>query len=140
MLGAAGVSCLSGAARISRPFGTLGEGPQSEVGGKGCRSYEARGAVEEADKNCGEVGSTSRARAATADRRPPRPSPIGSGFAVGVRTFWGVLSRSDHSSVILFFVLVWSGRELGWAVCLFFYVGLCVRYGSLSEAGVVSCL
>ena len=39
----------------------------------------------------------------------------------------GSVSRSDHSSVVLFFVLVWSGRELGWAVCLVFYVGFCVR-------------
>ncbi|XP_064865272.1 uncharacterized protein LOC115108639 isoform X2 [Oncorhynchus nerka] len=41
----------------------------------------------EAEKDYGGVGSTSRARAATADRHPPRPSPIGSGFAAGVRTF-----------------------------------------------------
>ena len=32
----------------------------------------------------------------------------------------GLLSRYDHSSVILFFVLVWSGRELGWAVYVCF--------------------
>lgn len=39
-----------------------------------------------------------------------------------------LLSRSDHSSVILFFVLVWSGRELGWAVYVCFsMLVFCVR-------------
>ena len=53
------------------------------------------------------------------------------------------VSRSDLSSFIYVFVLVWSGRELGWGVyVIFFYVVfMCLAwYGSQTEAGGVRCL
>uniref|UniRef100_A0A8C7HKJ1 Uncharacterized protein n=1 Tax=Oncorhynchus kisutch TaxID=8019 RepID=A0A8C7HKJ1_ONCKI len=81
--------------------------------------------IERRRKTMVELGQRPVHRAATADRHPPRPSPIGLGFAAGVRTFGGggVLSRSDHSSVI--YSLFKYGQGVSWvgSPCWFFYVG-----------------
>ena len=73
----------------------------------------------------GGAGSASRTGAATKYRLPPGPSPIGSGFAAGVRIFGGegVLSRPDLREP--FYVSIWFGQGVIWVgiLCVVF---LCV--------------